>query len=588
MSIIFAEILLNTTILQFLYNPRDSFADLSSTMSTTKPILYRVETYIVPEINKKKEFSLQTTINEIDDLKVAKLNVREDEDTSENNTENRKNTSPASNSKCMESRRYLMDDNKLIKRKMIKNIKNNESLSNEQFNNNNVKYNDKDSDEHLNVQREFQSSIGSQDAFYPVKQFKKFNSLMSIDERSENFLECKMNDFCHHGFKNGCTATIPSPEEVSDEIFKENWLHKMEILRQRDAALKEREINLQKKERELFKKEKELRIKERTLNEKLKLVDQQLKYQKDIQLVERRLGEVAQTLSHKIMESDVKMEKLRDCQPMEKTSTLQRSTSTPEKIIEPSEKNEEDKKIKHLTHPKNYPLKQSSSSNPISRTHSYASMKYREQFPRNKIRYDDLNSTLSADNGDSSFVRTSERFNPLLYKKPYAFTRSASERRTSKTSNAVVTKSQEVANVEKKSDPIVEEGRVFQKLSENIYASQDKNTKFQNYGLVDCKLDDIQQNNAKHNPGNEKKLFSYLDLATSDKCGRQNQTDPKDRPISWNEKADEWLQKKRQAYNLAVKNSAESKENLKCNIVMEKGRKSSKKNAKNKLFTIFR
>lgn len=556
-------------------------------MSTMKPAWYRVETYIVPKIYKEQEFSLQTAINEIDELKIDELenqlNVQEDENISENNTESRKNTSPVSNNKCIESKIYLIDNDKLIKRKMIKDTKNNESLTNEQFNNN-VKYNDKDFDEHLNVQREFQS-IESQDAFYPVRQFKKFNNLMSIDERSENFLECKMNDFCYHGFKNGCTATIPPPEEVSDEIFKENWLHKMEILRQRDATLKEREINLQKKERELFKKEKELRIKERTLNEKLRLLDQQLKHQKDIQLVEKRLEEVVQTLSHKVIESDVKIEKLRDCQPVEKTSTFQRSV-LPEKIIEPSEKNEKsDKKIKYLTHPKNCPLKQSSSSNPISRTHSYASMRYKEQFPRNKIRYDDLNSTLSADNGDSSFVRTSERFNPLLYKKPYAFTRSASERR-SKTSNAVVTQ-QEAINVEKKPDLNVEENKVFQKLSENIHASQDKNTKFQNYGLVDCKLDDIQQSNAKHNPGNEKKIFSYLDLATTDKCGRQNQTVSKDRPISWSEETDKWLQKKRQAYNLAIKHSAESKENLKCNIVVEKGRKSSKKYVKNKLFTIF-
>lgn len=552
-------------------------------MSTKKP-RYRVETYIVPKIYKEQEISLQPAINEIDNLKIkTQLNVQEDENISENNTESRKNTSPvSSNNTCIKIQGYFIDNNKIIERKMIKDTENNESLSNEQFNNNKVKYNDKEFDEHLNVQREFQL-LESQDTFYPVRQFKKFNSLMSIDERSENFLECKMNDFCHHGFKNGCTATIPSPEEVSDEIFKENWLHKMEILRQRDATLKEREINLQKKERELFKKEKELRIKERTLNERLRLLDQQLKHQKDIQLVEKRLEEVVQTLSHKVIEP-VKIEKLRDYQPVEKTSTIQRSIS-PKKIIEPSEKNEKsDKKIKHLTHPKNYSLKQSSSSNPISRTHSHASMRYKEQFPRNKIRYDDLNSTLSADNGDSSFVRTSEHFNPLLYKKPYAFTRSASERRTSKTSNAVVT--QQEVNVEKKSDLIVEEDRVFQKLSENIYASQNKNTKFQNYGLVDCKLDDIQQSNVKHNP--EKKMFSYLDLATSDKCGHQKQTVSKNRPTSWNEEADEWLQKKRQAYNLAIKNSVESKENLKCNIVIEKGRKSSKKNVKNKFFTIFR
>lgn len=557
-------------------------------MNTIKPILYRVETYIVPEVNKEQEFSLQAAINEIDDLKIInQLNTREDEDVSKNNIQRRKNTSTASNNKCMESKRYSADNNQLIKKK--KDITNkNESLSNRQFDNNNIKYNDKDFDEHSYIQNEFQSSIESQEVFYPVRQFKKFNSLVSIDERSENFLESKVTDFCHHGFKNDCTATISSPQQISDEIFKKNWLHKMEILQQRDAALREKEMDLQKKERELFRREKEIRIAERALNDKLKLVDQQLKHQKDVQLVEKRLGEAAQILSHEVKEPDIKTEKLKDCQPLERTSTSQRSTLAPEKIINPCEKNEEsDKKIKYPTHSKNYPSKQFSSSNTISGTRSYASLKYKEQPPSNKTRYDDLNSTLSADNGDSTFVQTSERFNPLLYKKPFAFTRSASERWTKKTSNcAIVTKPLGVVNVEEKSEPVIEEDKVFRKLSENICASQDKNTRFQNYGLVDCKQDDIQQSNTKHNPGNEKKLFSYLDLAIGDKYNRQKRS--KDRPISWNEEMNEWLQKKRQAYNLAIKNSAENKENLKCNIVAEKGGKSTKKDVKNKLFTIFR
>ncbi|CAL1687366.1 unnamed protein product [Lasius platythorax] len=548
-----------------------------------KPILYRVETYIVPEMNEEQGFSLQNAINDIDDLKIANRLKREDEDVSENNTQNRKNTSNASHNKCMESKRYSVENNNLITRKM-KDITN-ETLSYRQFDNNNVKYNDQNSDEHLYVQREFQSSIGSQDTLYPVRQFKKVNSLMSIDERSEISLESKVSDFCHHGFKNGCTATIPSPEEVSDEIFKENWLQKMEILRQRDAALKEREMDLQRRERDLFRREKELRITERILNDKLKLVDQQLKYQKDVQLVEKKLGEAARILSHEFKEPEESIKtEMRDYQPPEKTLT-----STPEKIINPCEKNEEtDTKIKCPTRPKNYPSKQTTPSNTISGIRSYASIRYKERPPRNKIHYDDLNSTLSADIGDSSFVRTSELFNPLLYKKPYAFTRSASERWTSKTSNTVITRPQVVVNVEEKSEPIIEEDKVLRKLSENIVASQDKNTRFQNYGLVDCISDDIQSS-AKHNPGSEKKLSSYLDLATGDKHGRQKRTNvSKDRPISWNEKEDEWLQKKRQAYNLAIKNSAESKENLKCNIVAEKGGKSSKKDVKSKLFTIFR
>lgn len=542
-------------------------------------------------VEKKQEFSLQTAINEIDDLKnTNRLNIREDEDVSKNNTQSTKNTLVVSNDKCIEFKRYSVDDTEIIKRKVTKDITNkNEFLSNNEYDNN-VKYIDENSDEHLCVQKEFQSSIESGIAFYPVRQFKKLNSLMSIDERNENFLESKVNDFCHHGFKNGCTATIPSPEEVSDEIFKENWLHKMESLRQRDAALKEREINLQRKERELFQREKELRIAERIVNNKLKLVDQQVKYQKDM---EKRLEEVAQILSHEVEEPNVKTEKLKEtCQPLEKTSTLQRSTSTPEKIMNPCEKNEEcNKKIKHPTRPKNYPSKQVSSSNTISKPLLHTTIKYKERPSCNKMCYDDLNSTLSADIGDSSFVRTSERFNPLLYKKPYVFTRSASERWPNKTNNVVATRQEAIVNTEKKSEPlskpIIEEDRVFQKFSENVHASQDKNTRFQNYGLVDRKLDDVQQSNAKHNLGSEKKLFSYLDLATCNKGSQRNNVS-KNRPFSWNAEEDEWLQKKRQAYNLAIKNSIESKENLNIGKSSKVQRKSSNKAVKNKIFTIFR
>lgn len=559
-----------------------------------KPILYRVETYIVPEVNRAPGFSLEDAINEIDELKGrSRSKDREDEDVSENTTQSRKNTSSASHNKFIESKIYSVeqqqiniDDSKLIKR--LTDITNkDETTSDRQFDNNNYKYNNENSNEQAYyVQKEFQPLLGSQDTLYPVRQFKKINSLMSIDESSEISLECKMNDFCHHGFKNGCTAKIPSPEVISDEIFKENWLQKMEILRQRDALLKEKEMNLQRRERELFKREKELRITERILNDKLKLVDQQLKYQKDIQLVEKKLEKAARILSDEVKKAEepVKAEKLRDDQPPEKTLAL-----VPEKIINPYEKNEEtDKKIKYPIHPKNYSSKPSSPPNTFSRTHSYASVRYRERLPRNKIRFDDLNSTLSADNGDSSFVQTSKLFNPLLYKKPYVFTRSASERWPNKTSNASVTRPQGIVNVEEKAEPTIEEEKVFRKFSENIIASHDKDTKFQHYGLVDCKLNNVQSI-AKPcpNPANEKKMFSYLDLATSNKQGQKRTNVSKDRPISWNEEEDEWLQKKRQAYNLA-KNSTENKENTKCNIAAEKSGKSSKKDVKNKLFTIFR
>ncbi|XP_029177842.1 LOW QUALITY PROTEIN: general transcriptional corepressor trfA-like [Nylanderia fulva] len=575
-------------------------------MNPMKPILYRVETYIVPEVNRAPGFSLENAINEIDDLKATnKLKDREDENVSENTAQSRKNTS-SSHNKFIQSKIYSLEqpindnnENKLIKRPTDI-TQTNEDETDRQFNNNNYEYNDTNSDVHIYYAKEFQPSIESQDILYPVRQFKKVNSLMSIDERSEISLESKISDCCHHGFKNGCTATIPSPEVISDDIFKENWLQKMEILRERDAILKEKEMNLQIKERELFRREKELRIGERILNEKLKLVDQQLQYQRDVQLVEEKLEKAARILFQEVEEPEepVKAEKLRVHQSPEKTLTL-----VPETIINPHEKNEEtDQKIKHPTHPKNNPSKPStklsSLSNTFSRTHSYASVRYKRP-PRTKIRYDDLNSTLSADNGDSSFVQTSKFFNPHLYKKPDAFTRSASERWPSRTSNTFVTRPQGVVTIEERAEPAIEEEKVFRKFSENIIASHDKDTKFQHYGLVDyklhCKPDNVQTNATKPNPGpSEKKPFSYLDLATSNKQGQKRTNVSKDRPISWNEKEDEWLQKKRLAYNLAMKTlenlenkEAENKEN-ECNIVAEKGGKSSKKNSKNKLFSIFR
>jgi len=232
-----------------------------------KPILYRVETYIVPET---KNLSV---LNKIDDFKIAnQLNIKS-EKIFENNTQNEED---ALHNKCEEFARYSTENSKLIGLKLVKDItKENETLRDECFDNEIVKYyNDENfcrSNKHTQ-KMEFQASIGPQEALYPAKQFSKINSLMSIDETSENSLDIKLNDFCRHGYKNGCTALIPSPEKVSEKIFRENWLQKIEILRNRETILREREMNLQKKERKLFRKEKELRITERLLNDKIKQI----------------------------------------------------------------------------------------------------------------------------------------------------------------------------------------------------------------------------------------------------------------------------------------------------------------------------
>ncbi|KZC04758.1 hypothetical protein WN55_09557 [Dufourea novaeangliae] len=210
------------------------------------------------------------------------------------------------------------------------------------------------------------------------------------------------------------------------------------------------------------------------------------------------------------------------------------------------------------------------------------------------ICYEDLDTTLSADIGDSSFVQTSQKFNPKLYKKPYVFTRSASERRgkyASKGSNLNF-QVQNLGSVREEFDaPVgIEQGKVLDRVTKNISASQDKNTKFQNYGLID------------HNTGkpskvptmeNEKK-YSYLDLETGSRLYSHQRLikNTKDRPMSWNEETNEWLQKKRKAYNMTAKKvleNTENKENHKCGTKTDKTEKVIKRSdLKNKILTIFR
>lgn len=538
-----------------------------------KPVLYRVETYIVPEVNKH---SVQAAINGIDNRKTINRIKVEHKNISENNMQN-KDMSPVTYNKRMEVAKCSVENNRL--RKIMKDVTNeNQTLVVQEFRN--KSFNEDDlhpCNERLNVQnKKFHMSIGhkdmSQESLYPVKQFKRFNSLMSIDERSEASLET--NDFCHHGYKNGCTATIPPPEEVSEEIFKDNWLQKIEILRQREALLREKEMNLQSRERELFRREKELRIAERALKDKIKQMnEQELQFENIMQTLGKRLNTTTRILNDEFKElhEPTKAERLRNSQQLQ----LKSSVSSCEKI---DKREEFDKKLKHLTRSRSHLSKQPS-SNVTSASHTYASIKYKE---RPKMCYDDMNSTLSADPGDSSFVRTSERFNPELYKKPSAFTRSASERWTKQRDKTVV----KLPALAVEKPERIEEEKVFKKFSENICASQDKGTKFQNYGLVDCRPNDVQSKMERNL--NKEGTFSYLDLEINDRHSRQKVTNvSKNRPISWNEEENKWLQKKREAFSQASKKS-ENKENLKCNIIAEKSGKTLKKDGKNKLFTIFR
>lgn len=551
-------------------------------MSTIKPILYRVETYIVPKVNR---FPPIHTSNEIDNVELASRLKITDENVAKNNARSiEKDTSFLSHNKSLEYTEYSAQEHNhctSINIEMKKDLMDKkENIYDRQSDNNDENFY---LDGRLNVREtKFQASIRSQDALYPARHFKRANSLISIDERSEGSECSKLHDVCRHGYKNGCTAMISSPEEVSEEVFKENWLQKIEVLRQREAAVAARETSLQSRERQLFRREREIRITERILQDKLRQVEEQLKQQqvRYVQRVERQLEEVG-----RILDSD-EFKESRELQTNELTK-VEGPKDTPS-ITNLCDKTKElDKKTQTInsTHSKSSlhsSARQSFTCKTSSRLRSYNSMRFKE---RPMVSYDDLNSTLSADVGDSSFVRTSEIFNPTIYKKPYAFTRSASERWTRQQRNTLGAKVQDTLNSEDRSQHVVEEDKVLQRLSENICATQDRDTKFQNYGLVDH-VPDSAPINTECNSGNEKR-FSYLNLEINH-SQRKPVDDTKDRPISWNEEAYEWLQKKRLAYNLANRKSTEDKENLRCNSIPEKNEKNSKKDVKKKRFTIFR
>ncbi|TGZ32722.1 uncharacterized protein [Temnothorax longispinosus] len=510
-------------------------------------------------------------------------------------------------------------------------------------------------EEHLSVQKtEYQSSVGPEESLYPVRHFSRINSLISIDERSENSLDTKVSDYCRHGYKNGCTSSVSSPEEISDEIFKGNWLQKIEVLKDRETMLREREMNLQKRERELFRKEKKLRIAERILNDKMRQVDELLKLQIN-PLVDRRLEEAARILSdieksgdnlseYKIPKKDVtrkedisKKEEIPEKEDISKKEEIPRKDVTRNEYISKKEeipkkediskkgeiprkdvtkkedilkreevarKEEVPRKVeipRRVEIPKNpqvnpifdqrhrreesnkkiiHPTRSNSSSrkSSVSRTHSYASVRYRE---RPRMNYDDLNSTLSAASQDSPKLRTSQWFDPALYQKPHVFQRSASERhpRHKDTTGNTMGKLQKV--VEERLDPVIEEEKIFRKVSDNICALQKNEAGFQNYGLVD-RIPSIPSSKTDYT---ENRLSSYLDLEIGSKRhSRQNLSSAsKDRPVSWTSETNEELQKKRQVYDSMTKQSAETKqstenkENVACHTTNKIQKKKSKK-----------
>lgn len=391
----------------------------------------------------------------------------------------------------------------------------------------------------------------------PPKPPKRTTSLRPIDERSE-YSSDSQQEVCYHGYRNGCTAHIQSPSEVSREIFQENWLKRLESLRQRETLLRDKETALQERERGLFKKERDLRILERRVKQR----ERELDDDKSLELLlESGMNMDKGSQSCKNL-SEVTKERLKGLEvgsysAMRKLEAQMDKVQSTSSLEDKSAKNPPNSKISSLLTKSSEVVSKSSLEYRRGR-YGYNSVRVRS---RPKVHYDDLNSTLSADVGDSSLIVTSRMFDPNAFKRPLAFTKN-------------------------KPDPsenhysVIDEDRVLQKISENL-AAQSSNVQFQDYGLIDNEPAD---NTGKPKKETDPKRHSFFSLES--KGAKPKST--KERPVSWNEETNEWLQKKRLAYNLATKKIPAEDLDNKENADRDSKDKGKKKKEGRGMFNLFR
>ncbi|XP_054013466.1 uncharacterized protein LOC128895160 [Hylaeus anthracinus] len=549
-------------------------------------IRYRVEAYIVPVSNNYRTTSVTS---ESEDAKTN-LNIINNSSININETE----------SKCTEN---YKNDLLSMEEESMQNVKN--CLPLEKFVTTNYidvnKTNKSNSDTFCSLKSsKYKKLYDVQDACFPSSMINNVHTnqltkLTPIDEKTEEFEE-KVTDLCYHGCKNGCSASVPTPQEVSEEVFKGNWLEKLKDINEREASLRNKEVMLQNRERALLRKEREIKILEHRLKVNVEPTTKPAEFQTNGNPIEKSdnidINKFSSYTKNVCMQNTytTQIEQLyKDINNIEITNIdLQQEKSSIGSSCSSDNSTSEGKQLKQESN-----LKCSIISKPtcckVVSNNSNTATKFCKSY------YDDLDSTLSADIGDSSFVQTSQKFNPNVYKRPYAFRRSASERRgkyASKGSSINL----EVQNVDAPKEKIempigIEQDKVLERVAKNIVASQDKGTKFQHYGLIDLNVDTT---NKAYKVEDEKK-YSYLNLETSNKlCLHQKATKgSKDRPISWNEESNHWLQKKRKAYNMTMKKVSpediEDKENLRCGIKPNKSEKVIKKiDIRNKILTIFR
>lgn len=527
-----------------------------------EPKTYRVETFIIPKNNSNKIFRSTEELDLFDDEEEKSDDVKPEEpEASEFVSENRE--SKYEDAEEEESDPFLRFD---------------------QYN--------------LSLIEEKRSH-----SYDFLPSLKHESELKSIKESCEVFYgSCDEQLTCHHGNKNGCTVAAQSPSQVSEEIFKENWMQRLEYLRRRVTLIRDKEVMLQERERLLAKKEKELRILERLVKEKIQRADiylkrcsrnsQNLEDDLHLQLIsESRPSPPPYPDKRKIVvdenpDSADSRELLSAASRTSNRSTRSKGSSNNSTRSE-SSKGEKNPKIvpgktSNGVKTSSIDLKPPQVSRSLedprdlrrSKWSAYGSWRCRS---KPKMSYDDLDSTLSADIGDSSFAVTSKKLDPRVVLKPRGFSRSASERGP-KTRPCSL-------DLDVALGPDGE--RVLRKISENISAvTQSQGTRFQDYGCIDKlgKKDETKIDSS------EKKTTDLSNPLVAKDQGKNR----KERTSFWNEEASDWLRKKRQAYNLATKRipnrDYENKENFgnPTSLHQSTDKHSRTKNAKGKKFTIFR
>lgn len=112
--------------------------------------------------------------------------------------------------------------------------------------------------------------------------------------------ECEKTTLAMVSEKMKTLTTMKDPEEITEDIFQEKWMLRLESLRQREANIRKREDKILEKERTLAKREKQLLLVERLSKEKLARAEVYLRQCKENRSVQASL--VGKPQKYKLVE----------------------------------------------------------------------------------------------------------------------------------------------------------------------------------------------------------------------------------------------------------------------------------------------